>query len=328
MLHIHNGDSPAGTARSANLPGQHLAWREALICGPAPNNLSEPEFLEVRAQHLSSAYGAKLDRVRGELRAQHDALASFRDHEEVVLWFEHDLFCQVHLLYLLNRFAQHELGHTKLSLICIGEFPRVPLFHGLGQLNAEQLASLFPEREEVTAAQLELATRAWQAYSSTDALNLVTLRDSDTSDLPFLHRAVVSHLQRFPWTGTGLGRIESTALQLVADGHHIFKKLFPAFSRRESEYGLGDAQLYRALKLMADAPTPALKQNGRAEPADAAGMLLSSFELTDDGREVLAGTQDFVVQNGIDQWLGGVHLLGPEAAWRWDQETDQLLASV
>jgi len=328
MLHIYDGDSSAGTARSAKLPGQHLAWREALICGPAPNNLSEAEFLEVRAQHLSSAYVADLDRVRGELRAQHDALASFRDHEEVVLWFEHDLFCQVHLLYLLNWFAQHELGNTKLSLICIEEFPGVQLFHGLGQLNEEQLGSLFPKRSAVTAAQLELATRAWQAYSSTDALSLVTLRDSDTSALPFLHRAVVSHLQRFPWTGTGLGRIESTGLQLVADGHHIFKKLFPAFSRRESEYGLGDAQLYRALKLMADAPTPVLKQSDRAEPADAAGMLLSSFELTGDGREVLAGTQDFVVENGIDQWLGGVHLLGPEAAWRWDHETEQLLVSM
>ena len=328
MLHIFDGDSSAGTARNANLPGQLLAWREALICGPAPNNLSEPEFLEVRAQHLSSAYATDLDKVRGGLREMHDALASFRDHEEVVLWFEHDLFCQVHLLYLLNWFAQHELGHTKLSLICINQFPGVHLFHGLGQLNEEQLASLFPQREEVTAAQLELAARAWQAYSSPDALNLVTLRDSDTSALPFLRRAVVNHLQRFPWTGTGLGRIESTALQLVGDGHHSFKKLFPAFSRRESEYGLGDAQLYRALRLMADAPTPVLKQSDRAEPSDAAGMLLSSFELTADGREVLAGAQDFVAQNGIDQWLGGVHLLGPEAAWRWDRETEQLLVSL
>ena len=327
MLQIYDGDSSAGTARSANLPGQHLAWREALICGPAPNNLSEAEFLEVRAQHLSSAYGAGLNRVRGELRAQHDAIASFRDHEEVVLWFEHDLFCQVHLMYLLNWFAQHELGKTKLGLICIDRFPGVELFRGLGQLNEEQLASLFPQREEVTAAQLELATRAWAAYSSTDALNLVKLRDSDTSALPFLHRAVVSHLQRFPWTGTGLGRIESVALQLVADGHHIFKKLFPAFSRRESAYGLGDAQVYLSLKRLADAPTPLLKRNG-GHSADPAAMLLSSFELTDDGREVLAGAQDFVVQNGIDMWLGGVRLLGPEAQWRWDEDTQQLLVSV
>ena len=26
MLHIHNGDSTAGTARQANIPGEHIAW--------------------------------------------------------------------------------------------------------------------------------------------------------------------------------------------------------------------------------------------------------------------------------------------------------------
>jgi hypothetical protein len=328
MLHIHNGDSSAGTARKADIPGEHLAWREALVCGPAPGDLSETGLLEVRAQHLATAYGVNLDKARGELRDQHDRLTSFRDHEEVVLWFEHDLFCQINLIYLLNWFAQREPGRTRLSLICIGEFPGVQLFHGLGQLSEEQLASLLPQREEITSAQLDLATRAWQAYSSSEAGGLMTLREADTSALPFLHRAVVSHLQRFPWTRTGLGRVESTALKLVANGHQNFKTLFPAFVRLEHEYGFGDAQVYLALKRMADAPSPLLTIKGGNSTMDPAAMLLSSFELTDDGREVLAGSQDFVVQNGIDKWLGGVHLLGPEAQWRWDEDTQQLLVSL
>jgi hypothetical protein len=328
MLHVHNGDSSAGIAQSALIPGEHLAWREALVCGPAPGDLSETEFLEVRAQHLATAYGIKPEKVRGELRAQYDSLASFRDHEEVVLWFEHDLFCQIHLIYLLNWFAQRAPGKTRLSLICIDEFPGVRLFHGLGQLNEEQMASLLPQRREITSAQLQVATRAWQAYSSSDAENLMKLREADTSALPFLGRAVVRHLQRFPWTRTGLGRVESSALRLVADGNHSFKKLFPAFSRQESEYGFGDAQVYLALKRMTDAPTPLLTINGGQSGPDPAGMLLSSFQMTDDGKEVLAGAQDFVVQNGIDLWLGGVHLLGPEAQWRWDEDTQQLLVSL
>src|SRR5215510_4917150 len=168
MLHIHNGDSSAGTARNANIPGEHLAWREALVCGPARGDLSEPDFLEMRAQHLSTAYAVELDRVRSDLHAQYQVLGAFRDHEEVVLWFEHDLFCQVHLIYLLNWFAQRDFGDTKLSLICIGEFPGVPSFDGLGQLNEKQLASLLPERLDVTPAQMEAGARAWQAYSSSD----------------------------------------------------------------------------------------------------------------------------------------------------------------
>lgn len=325
MLHIHNGDSSAGTARNANIPGEHLTWREALVCGPARGDLSEADFLEMRAQYLSTAYGVELEKVRGELREQYQALEAFRDHEEVVLWFEHDLFCQVHLIYLLNWFAQRELGNTKLSLICIGEFPGVPSFDGLGQLNEEQLASLLPERVEVTAVQLEPAVRAWHAYSSSDPLDLIALRHSDTAALPFLHRATINHLQRFPWTHIGIGRVEQTALKLVADGCNDFKDLFVEFSRREGAYGFGDAQVYQSLRQMVDAPTPLLRQTGNNSSTNRTPMLKSSFAITDDGKEVLAGRRDFVVQNGIDQWLGGVHLHGPQAQWQWDDQVKKLL---
>src|SRR3979411_2849303 len=154
MLHIHNGDSAALTAKKSDIQGEHLAWREALVCGPAPGNLSVDEFCQVRAQHLADAYGANLERTGKELRAQEETLARFSDHEEVVLWFEHDLFCQVQLIFLLNWLAQRDLGQTKLSLIFIGEFPGIADFRGLGQLNESQLSSLFPQRQNVTAAQL------------------------------------------------------------------------------------------------------------------------------------------------------------------------------
>ena len=85
-----------------------------------------------------------LRKSKSELREQHAAIENFSDHEEVVLWFEHDLFCQVHLIYLLDWFAQRDLGNTRLSLISIDEFPGVKMFHGLGQLNEAQLTSLLP----------------------------------------------------------------------------------------------------------------------------------------------------------------------------------------
>src|SRR6266404_3630170 len=213
MLHIHNGDSAAGTAKKSDIPGEHLAWREALVCGPAPANLSIDEFRQVRAQHLVDAYGGSRERTTQELRAQEETLARFSDHEEVVLWFEHDLFCQVHLIYLLDWFAQNELGQTRLSLICINEFPGLTGFRGFGELNEEQLGGLFPQRQEVTHSQLDLGSKAWQAYSSAQATGLIALLESDTSALPFLKTALSKHLQRFPSTANGLGRIERVGLE-------------------------------------------------------------------------------------------------------------------
>ncbi len=330
MLHIHNGDSAAGTAKKSDIPGNHLAWREALVCGPAPGDLSPDEFREVRAHHLADAYGANLEKTVQELQAQEETLAKFSDHEEVVLWFEHDLFCQVQLIYLLDWFAQSEPGQTRLSLICINEFPGVTGFRGFGELNEEQLTALFPQRQEVTRPQLDLGSKAWQAYSSAQAAGLIALLGLDTSALPFLKTALSKHLQRFPSTYNGLGRIERVGLEFIAKGYCNFRSLFPAFARREPEYGFGDAQFYLELKRLAGAPTPALTLTvaGNRVATDPAQMLLSSFELTDYGKAVLAGEEDFVRSNGIDHWLGGVHLVGSEAPWRWDDQAQELLVSL
>src|SRR5688572_27998219 len=136
MLHIHNGDASADTAKQSTLPGEHLAWRESLMTGPTPAGLSGREWRSLRAQHLSEAYGVDFKECEQELLDQEKKLASFGEHDEVVLWFEHDLFCQTNLLYLLNWFEQQDMGNTRLSLICIGEFPGKENFRGLGELNA------------------------------------------------------------------------------------------------------------------------------------------------------------------------------------------------
>jgi hypothetical protein len=329
MLHVHNGDSSAGTARAAQIPGDHIAWREALVCGPAPAGLTEREFIDVRAAHLANAYALPIEKCRAELLAMLDALRSFPDHDEVVLWFEQDLFCQVPLIYLLNWFAGRELGATKLSLICINEFPGIQGFHGLGQLNEDQLASLYPRRHEVTATQLALGAKAWRAYSSDDARSLISLLREDLSPLPFLRKALERHLERFPSTHNGLGRVENASLALIAAGLRKFSSLFPAFARRQPDYGFGDAQLYRAIQRLAAAPSPLLRERNRHTwHMDLAGIFLSSFEITERGQAAIAGAEDFVARNGIDLWLGGLHLQGQESAWRWDEESRQLLVSL
>ena len=329
MLHIHNGDSTADTARKSNIPGEHLAWREALVCGPAPADLSPEQFLQIRAKHLAEAYGVNLEQCEQELRAQTEALNRFSDHEEVVLWFEHDLFCQVHLIYLLDWFAQQELGRTRLSLVSIDEYPGFDCFRGLGELKAEQLSALFPERQEVTPAQLKLGVRAWQAYSSPDAAACIVLLNSDTSPLPFLKSALLNHVRRFPSIDNGVSSIGNAGLDLVAKGYCKFKSLFPAFIRREGEYGFGDAQLYLEMKRLADAPTPLLKSNHTNRATnDPVKIFFTSFEITKYGQAVLNRAADFVRTNGIDQWLGGVHLQGNEVGWRWDEQHQELLVRL
>jgi len=328
MLHIHNGDSSANTAKEASLPGDHFAFRESLITGPTPAGVSHQEWRSIRAQHLSESYGVDLHECEQELLDQETRLGSFSGHDEVVLWFEHDLFCQTNLVYLLNWFAQLEIENPKLSLICIGEFPGKENFRGLGELNAQEMASLFPKRQQITPAQFTLGEVAWQAYCSPDPTEIEKALAADTSALPFLGHALQAHLRRFPATGNGLGRIENRALELIHGGANTFIELFPRFGDAEPVYGLGDAQLWLALKRLKVDQHPLLRIKNEK---DGGGALSSEvvhkaeFEITEAGHSVLRGEKDQVELNGVDDWLGGVHL-SQTNLWRWDDETEALVS--
>ena len=75
---------------------------------------------------------------------------------------------------------------------------------------------------------------------------------------------------------------------------------------------MGDAVFVMYLRRLTECKAPLLEQSE--------GVI----RITEAGREVLAGKHDFVRLNGIDRWLGGVHLRGAEAQWRW---ANQRLAS-
>jgi hypothetical protein len=51
------------------------------------------------------------------------------------------------------------------------------------------------------------------------------------------------------------------------------------------------------------------------------------LEITDTGRAVLANKADWLELNGIDRWLGGVHLSEGAHIWRWDEGAGKLLSS-
>jgi hypothetical protein len=293
--------------------------------------LSATEWQRVRAKHLAESYGVPEADCERQLARQEAVLAAFSDYEEVVLWFEHDLFCQVHLLYLLDRCSRQPLGATKLSLICIGTFPGKQNFRGLGELDPAELASLFPSRAAVTKAQLLLAAAAWTAYSAAEPTGLEKIIKQDTSALAFLRATLHAQLARFPSVRNGLGRIENRALDLIAAGANTFAELFARFGDTETIYGFGDAQFWLALRRLNSASNPLLTIAGINSdwppPLTPDVIGGAHLELTDVGHAVRTGADDFIFLNGIDLWLGGVHLHDQESLWRWNEQSQALAFS-
>src|SRR4030095_5464761 len=174
------------------------------------------EWRQLRAKHLSEQYDLDPQKCEAELLEQEELLNNIDQHDEVVLWFEHDLFCQVNLLFLLHHLANAAVGNTRLSLINIGEYPGKLDFRGLGELNPDELASVFPARELLAPSQLRLGDSAWQAYCSSDPTAIENLLQTDTTALPFLETALRAHLKRFPSVRNGLGHVEARGLELIS----------------------------------------------------------------------------------------------------------------
>ena len=91
---------------------------------------------------------------------------------------------------------------------------------------------------------------------------------------------------------------------------------------REARPFLGDTWAFAAIERMGRCEVPLLSVDAGVVDRHAAVLV------TDAGRRVLEGAEDHVTLNGIDRWIGGVHLIGREVPWRWDEGVEAVVAST
>jgi hypothetical protein len=299
MKHIHNGDVVAEQGRREGLPGEHIAFREALATGPGTRDL------ETRAQFIAGSHGEKLLRVRNDFIEMERALNEATSADEIVLWFEHDLFCLVNLLSLLERFA----SCRRLTLVWHPE-----------PLSNVELYPLFDSRAAVTPRMLALGRDAWAAYLSDDPRALNRFVRDENRDFTFLREGLTLHAARFPSTRNGLGGVEQRILDLILNGSRDFMTLFYDFDAAPPRYGLGDMEILRVLRVLAHLPVPLITMTDESMPQK------SLLTVTPAAENVLRGEVDFVTVNDPDYWLGGVHLTR-DNVWRWDEAKREIVSS-
>jgi len=281
--------------------------------GPVPQTETLSELSDIRAQALAGFGAGNYEELRAGFAARDRALQDFRKHQEVVLWFEHDLYDQLQLLQLLDWFEQQDLEGINLDLVQIDSYPGVRPFYGLGQLSGTQLARLFPMRKRVTHAQCSIATEAWRAFRADDPTDLAAIAQQKFDDMPFLSAALARFLDEYPGTSDGLSRTERQILQAAAAGKRKKADIYME-SRKQEDVPWGDLSVYLRLAWLSVGANPALIESPKNE-----------FTITDAGRQLLEGKADWIkLQGGIDLWLGGVHLTGDEPKWRWDNEKKSL----
>ena len=217
-LNITNGDCAADVMRKAGIAGEFLPWRDVLHDGPVPAGLALEDLSKTRAEFIADCGWASFEEAWTGFRERDAKLSAFRDHEEVILSFEHDLYDQLQLLQLLDWFSRQDASSTKLSVICVDEY--------LGTLTPERMSALQAVKSPASAAQLALGAHAWSAFRAPDPTAWTALLREDTTALPFLAGAVLRHLEQYPSAANGLNRTESQILQAAASGLRAPGRIF------------------------------------------------------------------------------------------------------
>jgi len=322
FLHVANGTSTTQSLEAAGVPGRRSIWGDPLYEGPVPEGLTDERLIEVRARHLAAGYGLEAAVVENDLRRWRREIAEHAAYQELVLWYEHDLFDQLNLIQLLPWIREHVPASTPVTMICIDRFPGHPDFMGLGELSPAEIATLLDARQPVGPAQYELAERAWSAFRASTPEALQQLTGADTTAMPFLGSALRRLLEEYPAAGDGLSRTERRLLSLAAAAP---VQSFTAFRRmHEGEvYYITDSSFLALIDELTHATTPLLQSSivHRKEGPLPEGTL----SITEAGRAVLGGRADRIALCGLDRWIGGVHLQAGDRVWRWDRQAARLV---
>jgi len=320
LLHITNGDATRLPLERSGVPGTFASWDDILHDGPTPLAWGE-KWWRVRAHYLASVgYGVEEEMLR-DFRAR-DPLAMAQQHDEVVFWFEHDLYDQLLLLHHLWWLATFRPPSTRFSIVIGTDY--------LGLLTPEQFPAKFAARRSITDEEIALGAPIWTAYCGDDPGRLAALVDLPPEGgsslvpgderygsirrlLPFVPRAMRRLFEEFPAAGTGVSRTERQILEVLSEGDRSPEQAFVACARLEEDIWLGDWSFWTTVTRLAGGAHPLVRPDVRARQDRLPDGTLG---ITDAGRRVLAGRADHLALNAPSRWIGGTWLT-PDRAWRW-----------
>jgi len=305
-LHITNGDSLTNYLRELDFNEDILTWREMLCEGKTLTNVGSESFWKTRFEFLNKNYKVSKSWFIEKTLKEYRSLCNHKQQDEIVLWFEYDLFCQINMLAVISWLKTHR-KYANISLVCSGNEDDTDKLYGFGELDDAYLVQLFENRTELKQDDIEYADYIWQLYCSDSPLPLENAHKfNPESPFVYLESAIKAHLLRFPSIENGLNHIENNILKTANEHTFANQNEFVAnLLTHQENYGFGDIQYVNKLE--------SLKK------------LFTSFDpvkLNKTGKKVLQNQTNYYAKIRSDfSYLGGAK----KYSYLYVNSTDKLL---
>ncbi|MEM6725752.1 MAG: hypothetical protein AAF598_17055, partial [Bacteroidota bacterium] len=180
------------------------------------------------------------ERVQPEI----ERLIQADGYDEIVLWFEYDLFCQVNLWACLNLLKDRS---QRISLVCPTDHPEITPFKGMGQCAPEHFPPLFEGRIPLSTTDFECGAQLWNAFVQEDLPRLSKLPIS--APLAASGPAIQAHLERFPAKNAQGSPLQRFLIEPLRENALTERALVGRFLRRDLKWGMGDLQVFQLIKM-------------------------------------------------------------------------------
>ncbi len=289
LLHITNGDNFTSKLQSLHLKGDIITWREMLCEGKTLCNVGSESFWKTRFEFLNKNYKVSKSWFVEKTLKEYRSLCNHKQQDQIVLWFEYDLFCQINMLAVLSWLKTHR-RHAEISLVCSGKEDDSDTLYGLSEVSDERLLELYENRTILSQDDIEFADYVWQLYCSDNPIRLENLVAHNNFQFEYLSDALKTHLKRFPTIKNGLNELENRVLETAMNQRPGSRKeLLGEVLKNQGYYGFSDTQYNRIITSL--------------KP------LFNSFspvKLTKKGKDILMNKANFYSQIRDNQlYLGG-----------------------
>lgn len=238
-VHVLNGDALAG---GFPFPGEIIICREALIDGPVDaTNLDS--FFEERADFIADSFAADKAEYFSRVKTEFDRLSNIQPSSPIHLWFEHDLFCQVNLWFVIHFIREQKMANPIFFVSPPTDVENI--WMGFGRMDDAALKSCFARKHLLTESDLKLGASLWNAYRTNDFHKLEQFCLQKSEAFPLLKEVCQAHMDRF--SSNGLGRPKQKLKSIIDSGTKDFDKIFKEFWKTEGIYGFGDDQVKKML---------------------------------------------------------------------------------
>ncbi|WP_103068575.1 DUF1835 domain-containing protein [Aquimarina sediminis] len=247
-LHITNGDSLTNRLKEINLvTGEFFVWREMLCEGPTEIKIETENSIKTRKTFLKKYYRIPHSDYEEKFVSQLKKLDDLSKYNEIILWFEYDLFCHINMIAAISLLLRKEIKDTPIYLVCSGRIEHEKKLFGLCELSDALLKDQYQNKILLNIDDLEFASHVWTLYCESKPQKIAG-QIKRNSSFEYLSICLRAHLQRFPNMLTGLNVLEHNILEMV-DNYQIknVKQLMGYALEYQGYYGYGDMQMKRVL---------------------------------------------------------------------------------